>query len=135
MNGIINGLIVKMNNQFSDSSAPNPNESFHCSPHDTSNGFTHLMKLVLMTNNVEAIELIKEIIINNPKETNKQNEKDCVLATSAEDLLLQATSYVQFGCYGAAARQVWHCRWRHGSGLGATPKRLATHPKLEPPGA
>ena len=33
------------------------------------------MKLVLIANNVKAVELIKEIATNNLEEINKQNEK------------------------------------------------------------
>ena len=56
-------------------SIPNSNKSFQCSPVTKSKGFTLLMKLVLMTNNTEAVKLIKKIITNNPEEINKQNEK------------------------------------------------------------
>ena len=55
---------------------PDPNKLYYISPILQSSGLTHLMKLVLCTAiNKKAINIIKEIIKNEPEEINKQNTR------------------------------------------------------------
>ncbi len=55
---------------------PDPNVEYECDPYTKSRGFTLLMKMVLLTKEYpELNNTIKEYIINNKEELNKQNER------------------------------------------------------------
>lgn len=64
-----------MDDQFDDFSVPNPETKYYCDKYITSQGFTHLMKLIMMVKKTpEVINMIKQIIENNPEEISKKNK-------------------------------------------------------------
>lgn len=101
-----------MDIQFTDLSVPDLNV-YYCSGNLKSRGFTHLMKLVMMTKtDPDAIAIINTIIKNNPEEIDKKNENGytALMLTSVQGctnvvkILLNAGANVNLkNCCGATA--------------------------------
>lgn len=64
-----------MDTQFNNLEIPDTDTEYYYTNSSKAKGFTHLMSLVFVENNTEAIEIIKHILKTSPDELNKQNSK------------------------------------------------------------
>lgn len=85
-----------METQFIDFSVPDPNKEYYYSTYGKTTGFTLSMKLTLMVNTGAIVmNMIKQIMVNNPEEISKQNSQgwNCLMLAA-----YHSTTYSSIEC-------------------------------------